>query len=176
LVTASHLHSVIPGQAPAYAQGGPVAALSGPNPPGPDQGFAALHRGEFVVQAPEAARYSSILQQINDGTFPMSGQQSGGSNGGPYDNGYPMSSTPTIGMGLGFPQDPDQDGDDDSDPQGDSDQDSPAFQSTFNDPNDRVALGILGELFRDRPVVGIHAVDLVWGFGSLHCLTQQQPA
>ena len=47
---------------------------------------------------------------------------------------------------------------------------------TFNDPNDRVALGILSELFRDRPVVGIHAVDLVWGFGSLHCLTQQQPA
>jgi agmatine deiminase len=47
---------------------------------------------------------------------------------------------------------------------------------TFNDPNDRVALGILGELFRDRPAVGIHAVDLVWGFGSLHCLTQQQPA
>ena len=47
---------------------------------------------------------------------------------------------------------------------------------TFNDPNDRVALGILGELFKDRPVIGIHAVDLVWGFGSLHCLTQQQPA
>ena len=47
---------------------------------------------------------------------------------------------------------------------------------TFNDPNDRVALGILGELFRGRDVVGIHAVDLVWGFGTLHCLTQQQPA
>jgi agmatine deiminase len=47
---------------------------------------------------------------------------------------------------------------------------------TFNDPNDRVALGTLGELFTDRPVVGIHAVDLVLGFGSLHCLTQQQPA
>lgn len=47
---------------------------------------------------------------------------------------------------------------------------------TFNDPNDRVALGILGEFFKDRPVVGIHAVDLVLGFGSLHCLTQQQPA
>ena len=46
---------------------------------------------------------------------------------------------------------------------------------TFNDPNDRVALGILGELFKDRPVVGIHAVDLVLGFGSLHCLTQQEP-
>ena len=47
---------------------------------------------------------------------------------------------------------------------------------TFNDPNDRMALGILSELFQDRPVVGIHAVDLAWGFGTLHCLTQQQPA
>jgi agmatine deiminase len=47
---------------------------------------------------------------------------------------------------------------------------------TFNDPNDRVALGVLSELFKDRPVVGIHAVDLVLGSGSLHCLTQQQPA
>ncbi len=46
---------------------------------------------------------------------------------------------------------------------------------TFNDPQDRVALGILGELFRGRPVVGIHAVDLVLGFGTLHCLTQQEP-
>jgi agmatine deiminase len=46
---------------------------------------------------------------------------------------------------------------------------------TFNDPNDRVALGILGDLFKDRPVIGVHAVDLVLGFGSLHCLTQQQP-
>ncbi len=46
---------------------------------------------------------------------------------------------------------------------------------TFNDPNDREALGTLGELFRDRPVIGIHAVDLVLGFGTLHCLTQQQP-
>jgi len=46
---------------------------------------------------------------------------------------------------------------------------------TFNDPADRLALGTLGELFTDRPVVGIHAVDLVWGLGTLHCLTQQQP-
>ena len=46
---------------------------------------------------------------------------------------------------------------------------------TFNDPNDRIALGILSELFLDRSVVGIHAVDLVWGLGTLHCLTQQQP-
>jgi agmatine deiminase len=47
---------------------------------------------------------------------------------------------------------------------------------TFNDSNDRVALGILGELFKDREVLGIHAVDLVLGFGTLHCLSQQQPA
>jgi agmatine deiminase len=46
---------------------------------------------------------------------------------------------------------------------------------TFNDPNDRVALGILAELITDRPVIGIHAVELVWGLGTLHCLTQQQP-
>jgi agmatine deiminase len=46
---------------------------------------------------------------------------------------------------------------------------------TFNDVNDREALGILGELFSDREVVGIHAVDLVLGYGTLHCLTQQEP-
>lgn len=46
---------------------------------------------------------------------------------------------------------------------------------TFNDPKDRRALGILSELITDRPVVGIHAVDLVWGLGTLHCMTQQQP-
>ena len=46
---------------------------------------------------------------------------------------------------------------------------------TFNDQNDRVALGILGECFSDRPVIGIHAVDLVWGLGTIHCLTQQEP-
>lgn len=47
---------------------------------------------------------------------------------------------------------------------------------TFNDPNDRVALGTLAELFRDRPVIGIHALDLVWGLGTLHCLSQQEPS
>jgi agmatine deiminase len=47
---------------------------------------------------------------------------------------------------------------------------------TFNDPQDRQALGVLAELFPGRKVVGIHAVDLVWGLGTLHCLTQQQPA
>lgn len=47
---------------------------------------------------------------------------------------------------------------------------------TFNDEHDRRALGILAELFAPKPVAGIHAVDLVWGFGTIHCMTQQQPA
>ena len=47
---------------------------------------------------------------------------------------------------------------------------------TFNDPNDRSALGILSELFLNRKVIGIHSVDLVWGLGTLHCLTKEQPA
>jgi len=47
---------------------------------------------------------------------------------------------------------------------------------TFNDPNDRVALNGIAEAFPRRMVTGIHAVDLVWGLGTLHCLTQQQPA
>jgi len=47
---------------------------------------------------------------------------------------------------------------------------------TFNDPNDRKALGILAECFPTRTVTGIHAVDLVWGFGTLHCLTHEEPA
>jgi agmatine deiminase len=47
---------------------------------------------------------------------------------------------------------------------------------TFHDPNDRVALNTLSEVFPDREVIGIHSVDLVWGLGTLHCMTQQQPA
>ena len=47
---------------------------------------------------------------------------------------------------------------------------------TFNDANDRIALNTLAELMPGRQIVGIHAVDLVWGLGTLHCLTQQQPA
>jgi agmatine deiminase len=47
---------------------------------------------------------------------------------------------------------------------------------TFNDPNDRMALEIIGREHPGREVVGIHAVDLVWGLGTLHCLSQQQPA
>jgi agmatine deiminase len=46
---------------------------------------------------------------------------------------------------------------------------------TFNDPCDRKALATLAEVFPTRTVVGIHAVDLVLGLGTLHCMTQQQP-
>jgi len=46
---------------------------------------------------------------------------------------------------------------------------------TFNDPKDRIALGILAELFPGRTVVGLSAVDLVWGLGSVHCLTHEEP-
>lgn len=46
---------------------------------------------------------------------------------------------------------------------------------TFNDPNDRTALNLLSALIPDRKVIGIHSVDLVWGLGTLHCLTKEQP-
>jgi agmatine deiminase len=47
---------------------------------------------------------------------------------------------------------------------------------TFNDPTDRRALDTLAALFPSRTVVGIHAGDLVLGLGTLHCMTQQEPA
>jgi len=47
---------------------------------------------------------------------------------------------------------------------------------TFNDPKDRHALATIARLFPTRRIVGIHAVDLVWGLGTLHCMTQQEPA
>ncbi len=46
---------------------------------------------------------------------------------------------------------------------------------TFNDPNDRIALNIIKEFFKDREVIGIHSVDLVWGLGTLHCLSHEEP-
>ena len=47
---------------------------------------------------------------------------------------------------------------------------------TFNDANDRIALNILAECFPKHEVIGIHSVDLVLGQGTIHCLTQQEPA
>ncbi|MGF1555944.1 agmatine deiminase family protein [Paucihalobacter sp.] len=46
---------------------------------------------------------------------------------------------------------------------------------TFNDDNDRIALNIIADCFPDRKIIGISAIDLIWGFGTLHCLSQQIP-
>lgn len=46
---------------------------------------------------------------------------------------------------------------------------------TFQDPADEHALGILSDLFPKRDVVGVDALELVWGLGAFHCLTQQEP-
>ncbi|MBU1096649.1 MAG: agmatine deiminase family protein [Bacteroidetes bacterium] len=46
---------------------------------------------------------------------------------------------------------------------------------TFNDPNDRIVLNILKGFFPEREVIGIHAVDLVWGLGTIHCLSHEEP-
>ena len=46
---------------------------------------------------------------------------------------------------------------------------------TFNDSNDRKALIILADCFPSREIIGINAIDLIWGFGTLHCLSQQIP-
>lgn len=45
----------------------------------------------------------------------------------------------------------------------------------FNDAKDRIALNTLTDCFPDREVIGISAIDLIWGFGTLHCLSQQIP-
>jgi agmatine deiminase len=47
---------------------------------------------------------------------------------------------------------------------------------TFNDPKDRIALAILERVFPGRSVLGVHSGDLIWGLGSIHCLTRQEPA
>jgi agmatine deiminase len=46
---------------------------------------------------------------------------------------------------------------------------------TFNDSNDRIALNIIADCFPDREIIGINSIDLIWGFGTLHCLSQQIP-
>ncbi len=46
----------------------------------------------------------------------------------------------------------------------------------FDDPADEVACQTLADCFRDRNVIGLPAIDLVWGLGAFHCMTQQEPA
>ena len=46
---------------------------------------------------------------------------------------------------------------------------------TFNDKNDYLALGILNDLFPDRQIIGVSGIDLIWGLGTLHCLSHEIP-
>ena len=46
---------------------------------------------------------------------------------------------------------------------------------TYNDPEDARALQILQSVFQDRKVVGLDSSDLIWGLGSFHCISQQEP-
>ncbi len=45
----------------------------------------------------------------------------------------------------------------------------------FNCANDRIALNTLGQVFPKREIVPIYSGDFIWGFGAMHCMTQQQP-
>ena len=47
---------------------------------------------------------------------------------------------------------------------------------TYRDKNDDKALGILTQCFPDRKVIGLDSTDIIWGLGSFHCLSQQEPA
>jgi len=47
---------------------------------------------------------------------------------------------------------------------------------TYRDKNDAKALEILIQCFPDRKVIGIDSTDIIWGLGSFHCLSQQEPA
>jgi agmatine deiminase len=45
-----------------------------------------------------------------------------------------------------------------------------------DDKNDQRALDLIGACFSDRKVIGIDSTDIIWGLGSFHCLSQQEPA
>jgi agmatine deiminase len=47
---------------------------------------------------------------------------------------------------------------------------------TFGDPADDVAIQLLQDCYPDRTIVGVDAIDLIWGLGAFHCMTQQQPS
>jgi agmatine deiminase len=46
---------------------------------------------------------------------------------------------------------------------------------TFNSVHDDKALSIIAEAYKNREVVGIDSTDIIWGLGSFHCLSQQEP-
>ena len=45
----------------------------------------------------------------------------------------------------------------------------------FNDPNDFKVINIFKKFFKTRKIVGIDCSKLIWGFGAIHCMTQQEP-
>jgi agmatine deiminase len=47
---------------------------------------------------------------------------------------------------------------------------------TYNCSTDKIALDILSDLFKDRPIIGLDSTDIIWGQGSFHCLSQQEPS
>ena len=47
---------------------------------------------------------------------------------------------------------------------------------TFNDKNDEEAISIIGKFFPGKAIIGIDCRDLVYGYGGIHCITQQQPS
>jgi len=53
---------------------------------------------------------------------------------------------------------------------------SAVVMPTYRCANDQKALDILQQCFPDRKVVGIDSTDIIWGLGSFHCLSQQEPA
>lgn len=46
---------------------------------------------------------------------------------------------------------------------------------TFRCKKDDEALRVIAECFKDREVVGIDSTEIIWGLGSFHCLSQQEP-
>ncbi len=47
---------------------------------------------------------------------------------------------------------------------------------TYRSPNDRKALEVLQREFATRRVIGVDSTELIWGLGSFHCISQQEPA
>jgi agmatine deiminase len=46
---------------------------------------------------------------------------------------------------------------------------------TFNDPKDKIVIKIFKKEFNNRKIIPIDCSELIWGFGAIHCLTQQEP-
>ena len=45
----------------------------------------------------------------------------------------------------------------------------------FNDINDSKVINIFKKFFKKRKIVGINCRELIWGFGAIHCMTQNEP-